>query len=118
MVTLESLAGAALRCDNLSLRSLAQNFLRDHPRLDAVPRPTTTDPQVLTIAAALVELFALRAGQPAPSWSLEIGAMSTPMYLVEAASRMKNLRKLCELESPEPLRKRGLYAPPEFLTFA
>ena len=118
MVTLESVADAALRRDNLTLRSLAQDFLRDHPRLEAVPRPTIIDSPLLTVAAALLELFALRAGQAAPSWTLEIGAMLKPMYLVEAAARMKNLRALCELESPEPLRKRGLYAPPEFLTFA
>ena len=118
MVTLESVADAALRRDNLALRSLAQDFLRDHPRLDAVPRPTTINSQLLTVAAALLELFALRAGQAAPSWTLEIGPMLKPMYLVEAAARMKNLRALCERESPEPLRKRGLYAPPEFLTLA
>ena len=118
MVTLESVADAAWRRDSLELRRLTQDFLRDHPRLDEVPRPTTTNLQLLTVAAALVELFALRAGQRYPSWTLEIGAMPTPMYLLEAASRMKNLRKLCELESPEPLRKRRLYAPPQFLTFA
>lgn len=118
MVSLESVADAAWRRDNLELRRLTQDFLRDHPRLDAVPRPTTTNAQLLTIAAALLELFALRAGQRSPGWTLEIGAMPTPMYLIEAASRMKNLRTLCERESPEPLRKRGLFAPPEFLTFA
>ena len=118
MVTLESVADAAWRRDGLELRRLTQNFLRDHPKLDEVPRPTTINSQLLTIAAALLELFALRAGQSAPSWTLEIGAMVKPMYLVEAAARMKNLRALCELESPEPLRKRGLYAPPQFLTFA
>ena len=118
MVTLESLADAAWRRDHLELRGLTQDFLRDHPRLDALPRPTTTNSELLTIAAALVELFALRAGQGAPDWTSEVGALATPMYLIEAASRMKNLRTLCERESPEPLRKRGLYAPPAFLTFA
>lgn len=118
MVTLESIAGAALRRDNLVLRSLTQDFLREHPRLNAIPRPKTTNSQLLTIAAALLELFALRTGQDAPSWTREIGAMSEPMFLVEAATRMRNLRTLCELEFPEPLRKRRIYAPPEFLTFA
>jgi hypothetical protein len=31
---------------------------------------------------------------------------------------MPRLRRLCESEGPEPLRRRGLFAPPEFLTHA
>ncbi len=30
---------------------------------------------------------------------------------------MKYLWALCEAESPEPLRKRGFYAPPDYLAF-
>jgi hypothetical protein len=40
-----------------------------------------------------------------------------PIFLLEAAARMKRLRALCETQSPEPLRKRGFYAPPNFLEF-
>jgi hypothetical protein len=39
------------------------------------------------------------------------------MHLLEAATRMKRLRAHCESEAPEALRKRGLYAPADFLTF-
>jgi len=118
MVSLENVAAAALRRDNLSLRSLVQDFLRDHPRLQTVPRPQTEDQEILGIAAGLLELMAQRTGQAAPDWTRDIGAMPKPFILLEAALRMKRLRALCEAESPEPLRKRGLYAPPNFLTFA
>ena len=118
MVTLETRAETALRRDSVRLRSLAQDFVRDHPRLAAIPRPSIDNQQILGTAAALLELLALHTGQAAPAWTREVGAVPEPTFLMEAASHMKRLRTLCESEAPEPLRKRGLYAPPDFLTFA
>lgn len=118
MVTLEALAEAALQRDSLRLRSLAQDFVRDHPQFMRIPRPQTENVQLLGTAAALLELLAERTGQPAPRWTREVGAVPEPLFLLEAATRMKRLRALCEAEAPEPLRKRGLYAPPDFLSFA
>jgi hypothetical protein len=118
MVGLEQLAKAALDGEALALRSLAQDWLRENPRLDDCPRPSVTDPQVLVVAAALVELFAERAFQPAPEWSKNIGPLAQPRCLVRAAAKMKRLRRMCEDESPLPLRRRNLYAPAEFLRFA
>jgi hypothetical protein len=39
------------------------------------------------------------------------------VFLLEAATRMKQLRAICESAAPEPLRTRGLYSPRDFLTF-
>ncbi len=69
-------------------------------------------------ASSFVELFALRLAQSPPDWTRSVGALSEPIYLVKAAAIMKRLRTLCETEAPEPLRKRGFYAPPNFLEFA
>jgi hypothetical protein len=118
MVTLETLAETALRRDSLQLRSLVQEFVREHPQFTAIARPRTENLQILGTAAALLELLAQRAGQPAPEWTRDIGAVPSPIFLLEAAMRMPRLRMLCETEAPEPLRKRGLFAPPDFLTFA
>ena len=118
MVALETLAKTALQRDGLRLRSLALDFMREQPKLALIPRPPINDQQVLATAAALLELLAQRAGQIAPAWTREVGPVPEPVFLLEAATRMKRLRALCESEAPEPLRKRGLYAPPEFLTFA
>lgn len=117
MATLEQLARAALSHEGLQLRSLAQDFLRLNPRLSEVASPATTDARVLATAAALAELFALRQKQAPPAWAQVVGGLAEPLYLVAAATRLKRLRQLCEAESPEPLRKRGLYAPPNFLEF-
>ena len=118
MPTLETLAESALKRDGLRLRSLVQDFVREHDEFVTIPRPETEDCQILGTAAALIELLAERAGRAAPAWTQSIGAVPFPAFLVESAFRMKRLRALCEAESPEPLRKRGLYAPPDFLSFA
>jgi len=118
MVTLEQLAEAALNRDNLRLRSLAQDWLRENPRLSDTPRPNTPDPRLLAVAASLIELFAQRGRQTPPTWAKEVGPLPEPIFLVESAASMKRLRALCETQAPEPLRKRRLYAPPNFLEFA
>jgi hypothetical protein len=118
MVRIEELAKAAINQDALALRSLTQDLLRERPRLKDFPRPLATDFRTLAAAASLIELFAERLHQEPPAWTQEIGALPEPIYLVKAASTMKRLRRLCELEAPEPLRKRGFYAPPNFLESA
>jgi hypothetical protein len=118
MVTIEQLAEAALQRDSLRLRSLTQDLLHETPRLSDVLRPASTDPRVLSTAAALIELLAVRQQQNPPAWAREFGPLPEPFFLVEAAEHMTRLRVLCETQAPEPMRKRRLYAPPNFLAFA
>jgi hypothetical protein len=118
VVRLEQLAEAALAGEALMLRGLTQDWLHENPRIADCPRPLSHDTQVLAVSAALVELFAERSGQLAPPWSCAIGPLAQPRYLLRAAETMKRLRRMCELESPLPLRRRNLYAPAEFLQFA
>ena len=117
MVTIDQLTEAALQRDNFALRSLVQDFLGEARPLNQHPRPLTDDPIALAIAAGLLELIGLRLHQQPPMWTNEIGASPTPFFLINAATTMKRLRQLCETESPEPLRRRRLYAPPTFLEF-
>ena len=118
MVTIESIAESALIKDNLDTRSLVQDFLRTDPKLSEIPRPHLSDHATLAIAAALLELFALRQNKEAPPWTSDIGGVSEPIFLIKSAAKMKRLRELCQQESPEPLRKRQFFAPPDFLDFA
>lgn len=118
MTTIEHVAEAALSGEALRLRGLVQEMLLEFPQLAEVPRPTTDDQRLLAIAAALVELIAVRAGQPAPSWTADIGPAPAPIYLVRSALTMRHLRHLCETGSPEPLKRRLLYAPPNYLAVA
>jgi hypothetical protein len=118
MATLEKMAEAALNRESLLLRSLTQDLLRETPNLSECPKPQTNDPCVLAAAASLVELLAQRFRQAPPKWTKDVGALPEPVYLVKAAETMKRLRALCETSTPDPLRKRGFYAPPNFLEFA
>jgi len=118
MNQIEQLAQAALARDHLKLRSLVQDLTRSKTDFNKVTRPTTQDARLLVTTAALVELLASRNNQLPPAWTKDIGALNEPFFLLENAITMKRLRVLCEQESPEPMRRRLLYAPPHFLEFA
>jgi len=72
----------------------------------------------IAVSAGVVEMLAQRMNQEPPSWVKDVGGSPVIIYLVRSAKRMPRLRTLCELEGPEPLRKRKIFAPPEFLTIA
>jgi hypothetical protein len=118
MVTLNELVEAALSRDGLWLSGATQEFLRVTPVLRDVPQPVGASDRQLVVAAALLELLGQRIQQPPPAWTKNIGGLSEPFFLVAEAETMKNTRVMCEQESPEPLRKRKLLAPPQFLTWA
>jgi hypothetical protein len=117
MIQIEALAEAAIQGDSLRLRSMVQDLFQESPCLANIEKPDTTNPQVLAVAAALLELFAERMHQPAPMWTKEVGPLPEPVYLLKSAATMKRLRQLCETAAPESLRKRQLYAPPNYLEF-
>ena len=118
MVQLEDIARAAIAGEALSVRSLTQDWLAAERHLAKVPRPENVDERVRIVAAALIELFALRRGEPAPDWTAQIGPLSEPMFLLRYAATMPRLRRMCELESPEPLRRRRIFAPADYLVAA
>jgi len=117
MTTLDDLAAAALGGDALALRGFVQDLVRSFPVLAMVPPPASTDRRLLAVAAAIVELLAERSGQSPPIWTADIGPVSDPIHLLTAARTMIRLRRLCEAEAPWPLRRRGLYAPPNYLVW-
>ena len=118
MPKLEDLAQAALTGDALRLRQLAHDWLRANPHLSDCPPPNSNDPRVPIIAAALIELFADRLNQQPPTWTAQIPSLANPLYLLKSAQTMPRLRAMCQAESPPPLRKRNLFAPANFLSFA
>lgn len=118
MATIDQIALAVLGNDSLLTRALVQEFLRSQPVLAEIPRPETNDPVLLAVMASLLELFSLRTQQSAPGWTRQVGAVEPPLYLLKSAAHMRRLRDLCQDAAPEPLRRRGLYAPPDYLAFA
>lgn len=114
---LEQLAEAVLARRALDARSLVQDMVRAGLS-DELGNPETQDPSVRTVAAALAELLAERHHVPVPPWSTREGPLGEPFFAVERALRWPALRAQCEREAPEPLRRRRIYAPAGFLTYA
>lgn len=117
MVTIEQIAEAALKGDSLAVRVLVQDFLRLNTVLATVPMPHTVNIELLAVSAALMELLSIRSGQNPPDWTQTIGPAEKPIFLVKSAAHMRRLRDLCRDAAPYPLRKRRLYAPPDYLVF-
>ena len=118
MEIVEQIVKAALNQEALQLRSLIQQFLRNNPHFETLPVFDSEDPIKFALAASIIELLAEQAKQVPPSWTTEAGSLPEPMFLLKAAVKMKRLRQLCVEESPLPLKKRGFYAPPNYLSFA
>lgn len=115
---IEQIVDAALTQESLQLRSLVQQFSRSNPNFGQLPIFATDDPTKFALAAALVELLAQQANQEPPAWTTKAQALAEPMFLLKSVATMKRLRQLCMEESPLPLKKRGFYAPPNYLSFA
>lgn len=112
------LVAALLERDALRSRQWIADAERARFSWSQVGRPRGLDPLGMAVAAALVELMAERHGTPPPAWTSAVPAAPRRVFLVRAAEELPRLRRLCEEEGPEPLRRRGLLAPPDFLTAA
>lgn len=115
MTRSEEIAILILNNEALEVRSRVQDWLRSAPTFGNEPAPKSTDPRIRAVAAGVVELLAERAHQPPPTWTRTVGALGMSLYLVAAAHQSEKLRARVERESPEPLRRRRVYAPPGYL---
>ena len=115
MTPLEQIAAQILAKNPLEVRSLVLDYLRRAAPIWLERAPTSDDQQIRAVTAAIAELIAARTAQEAPAWASQIGGLPTPVYLVEAATRSPKMRARIEQESPEPLRKRNLFAPSSYL---
>ena len=115
---IRDLVNALLTFDALAARQWVADALRAGLRWSLVAQPSDLSPRELVVAAAIVELLAERAGQEAPGWTTGVGVPDEEILLVRAAQSMPRLRRLCEEQGPLPLRRRGILAPPDFLTLA
>lgn len=115
---LRDLVLALLRCDALTARQWVADAARGGFDWTNVPEPTGLDAVGLAVAAGTAELMAGRLGQAPPGWAAAVPAAPEHHFLVQAAEFLPRLRRMCEEEGPEPLRRRRLLAPPGFLTTA
>jgi hypothetical protein len=118
-VTIEQIASKALEGNDRLLRGMVMALLDENPTLSDILRPQTDDQRILAASASLLELFAQRSNQSPPEWTKEIGPLPEPVYLVNGIGPATRgyLRRIADAQSPEPLRKRGFLATPNYLTF-
>ena len=57
-------------------------------------------------------------GIAAPGWARQIGGLDKPRYLLGDPNRYPRFYARCVRESPEPLKRRNLIAPNDYLSFA
>jgi hypothetical protein len=117
-VDLRDLVRALLLFEALTARQWLADAARAGFIWSEVPSPDGLDATERAVAAGVAELLAERAGQPPPPWAAAIPPAPKSQFLVRSAATMPRLRAMCEREGPEPLRRRGLLAPPDFLTIA
>jgi hypothetical protein len=117
-VDLRDLVGALVNRDALRARQWVADAARAKFDWAGVDEPRGLDAIGLAVAAAVVEMIAARQGIAPASWTATVPAAPNRVFLVRAAESLPRLRRLCEEEGPEPLRRRGLLAPPGFLTAA
>jgi len=108
------LGTSALRGDDLVTRQIVKNAKRDGFSWGQAPEP---DPSCShserAVYAALVELLCERSGMPGPLWLGDIEPSPEPVYLMGKTSKF--VRRACEERAPEVLRRRNVYALPEYL---
>jgi hypothetical protein len=115
---LRDLVESLLGFDALAARQWIADAARSGYDWSRVPQPAGLDSTASALAAGVTELMAARSGQLAPAWTASVSEAPERVFLVRSAAVMPRLRALCEREGPEPLRRRGFFAPPEFLTAA
>lgn len=109
------LVRAALAFDDLAARQWVKDAKRLDPSWFLGPCPEFSYQNELVVYAALVELFAERAGVQPPAWTASVEAAPEPVYLDNGAYTSSALKRHLVRFSPEPLRKRNVFAADQYL---
>ncbi len=113
---LRDLVRPLLDGDLLRAREWVADAQRAHVDWSRVDPPTGLDPLEMTVAAGLVELFAARV--TGPSWTAAVGASREPVVLDPGLEQMPRSFRVAKSHGPDALRRRNLFALPDFLDVA
>jgi hypothetical protein len=105
-----------MRRDDLVVRQWVADCIHERVTWTTLTAPVGLDRNELALAAALVEMMALKTGQPPPAWAMSAPAASETIYLIPKS--MPRTLKAAEQNSPEPMRRRHIVAPDTYLTIA
>ena len=98
-------------------RAIVMDLLREARlgklQFNEIAQPMHLDHDRLALCASLVEHMAAQVGRAPPQWTQNVGVAETPRYLVKFG--LPKMKSRYESEAPEPLRRRGFYAPAGYL---
>ena len=115
---LRELVDSVLSGDLLRSRQWVADARRDRIEWELIPCPAEMDRCALSVAAALLELFALRAGGTPPPWTNDVGAVEDLVVLDPGLETMRRSFAYAKTHGPVALLKRNLVALPDFLDVA
>lgn len=115
---LHHLVEAVLAGDLLTARQWVADARRERVHWHRLRCPDNLSSRELTVAAALVELLADRAGEEPPPWTHAVGAEQEPVVLDPGLDQMPRSLARAKAAGPEPFRRRNLLALPGFLDVA
>ena len=114
-MAIEVLIKSILSGRALDARQWVADAKRSGVRFDRMPKPQLRDSVELALAAGITELLASREHQVAPSWTSEIGKLAEPFYIGKLAQMPRSAEE-ARCNGPEPLRRRNVFASPNFLS--
>ena len=112
---LNDLVRALLAGDLLSARQWVADARRAHLQWERVRRPAGPNEREMVVAAGLAELLAARSGSAPPPWTVAIGGAAEALFLDPGIEQMPRTLAWAKSHAPEALRKRNLFASPDFL---
>ncbi len=112
---LPDLVHAILSGNLLAARQWVADASRERLRWEQCRRPSELDEREMVVAAGIAELLAGRAGAQPPSWTTSVGPYAEPLFLDPGLADMPRTLERTKRNAPESLRKRNLFASPEFL---
>jgi hypothetical protein len=115
---LHELVRAVLAGDLLTARQFVADAQRMKPDWGRLAQPLGLSDRELTVAAALTELLAVRAGAPPPLWTAAVGPSRETIVLDPGLEQMPRSFARAKTSGPEALLRRNLIALPDFLSVA
>jgi hypothetical protein len=115
---LRNLVEAIVSGDLLTARQWVADARRIGVEWEQIERPIGLGEREMAIAAAMAELLAARAQARPPSWTATVGAQREIVILDPGLERMPRSFARAKAAGPAPLRKRNLFALPDFLDVA
>lgn len=112
---LPDLVHAILSGNLLAARQWVADARRARLPWESCQRPTGLDEREMIVAAAIAELLAGRDGAQPPPWTRAVGSHAEPLFLDPGLMEMPRTLERTRKNAPESLRKRNLFASPDFL---